>query len=58
MFIDDLLAGPLADGRSSVTQLDAQLGRGPDGLMVAPAPTDPAAPGSWTRHAYRTCSRA
>ena len=41
IFIDDLLAGPLVDGQLSPTQLDAQLGRGPDGLMVAPAPTDP-----------------
>jgi hypothetical protein len=41
IFIDDLLQGPLADGPFSPTQLDVQLGRGPDGLMVAPAPTDP-----------------
>ena len=41
VFIDDLLAGPLRDGQLTPTQLDAQLGRGPDGLMVAPAPTDP-----------------
>ena len=41
VFIDDLLAGPLLDRRLSPTQLDAQLARGPDGLMVAPAPTDP-----------------
>jgi MinD-like ATPase involved in chromosome partitioning or flagellar assembly len=41
MFIDELLAGPLRDGAPSVTSLDAQLGRGPNGLMVAPAPTDP-----------------
>ena len=41
VFIDDLLAGPLIDRRLSPTQLDAQLARGPDGLMVAPAPTDP-----------------
>ena len=41
IFIDDLLAGPLIDRRLSPTQLDAQLARGPDGLMVAPAPTDP-----------------
>ncbi len=40
VFIDDLLAGPLADGLLSPTQLDAQMGRGPDGLMIAPAPTD------------------
>ena len=41
VFIDDLLAGPLIDRRLSPTQLDGQLARGPDGLMVAPAPTDP-----------------
>ena len=41
IFIDDLLAGPLLDRRLAPTQLDAQLARGPDGLMVAPAPTDP-----------------
>ena len=41
VFIDELLAGPLLDRRLSPTQLDAQLARGPDGLMVAPAPTDP-----------------
>ena len=41
IFIDDLLAGPLADGQLSPTHLDAQLGRGPNGLMIAPAPTDP-----------------
>ena len=36
-FIDDLLA----EDRLSPIQLDARLGRGPDGVMVAPAPTDP-----------------
>jgi len=41
VFIDDLLAGPLLDRRLWPTGLDAQLARGPDGLMVAPAPTDP-----------------
>jgi MinD-like ATPase involved in chromosome partitioning or flagellar assembly len=54
VFIDDLLAGPLKDGQLSATQLDAQLGRGPDGLMVAPAPTDPARAHAIDEHAYRT----
>ena len=54
IFIDDLLAGPLVDGRLSPTQLDAQLGRGPDGLMVAPAPTDPERAEKLDEAAYRT----
>jgi MinD-like ATPase involved in chromosome partitioning or flagellar assembly len=41
VFIDDLLAGPLAKSHPSAIELDARLGRGPDGLMIAPAPTDP-----------------
>ncbi|MBV8218981.1 MAG: hypothetical protein JO325_10995 [Solirubrobacterales bacterium] len=41
VFIDELLAGALSDPDISPARLDAQLGRGPDGLMVAPAPTDP-----------------
>jgi MinD-like ATPase involved in chromosome partitioning or flagellar assembly len=41
VFIDDLLTGALADGGLSPTQLGSQLGRGPDGLMVCPAPADP-----------------
>jgi MinD-like ATPase involved in chromosome partitioning or flagellar assembly len=40
LFIDDLLAGPLAAERTSPMDLAVNLGRGPDGLMVAPAPTD------------------
>jgi MinD-like ATPase involved in chromosome partitioning or flagellar assembly len=54
IFIDDLLAGPLNDGRLTPTQLDAQLGRGPDGLMVAPAPTDPDRAGDLNTEAYAT----
>ncbi len=54
IFIDDLLAGPLADGQLSPTNLDAQLGRGPDGLMVAPAPTDPRRAQRLDEAAYRT----
>ena len=54
MFIDDLLAGPLRDGQLSPTQLDARLGRGPNGLMVAPAPTDPDRAELLDEDAYRT----
>lgn len=54
IFIDDLLAGPLVDGKLSPTQLDAQLGRGSDGLMVAPAPTDPKRAQALDEAAYRT----
>jgi len=53
IFIDDLLQGPLVDGRLFPTQLDAQLGRGPDGLMVAPAPTDPQRAETLDEAAYR-----
>ena len=54
VFIDELLAGPLADTQLGPTELDAQLGRGPDGLMVAPAPTDPARAAKLDETAYRT----
>ena len=54
VFIDDLLAGSLKDGRLTPTQLDAQLGRGPDGLMVAPAPTDPDRAKKLDKEAYAT----
>ena len=54
IFIDDLLAGPLSEGRMSPTSLDAHLGRGPDGLMIAPAPTDPDRAARLDEHAYRT----
>jgi MinD-like ATPase involved in chromosome partitioning or flagellar assembly len=54
VFIDDLLAGPLQHGTPSITQLDAQLGRGPDGLMIAPAPTDPARAALLHEPAYRS----
>jgi MinD-like ATPase involved in chromosome partitioning or flagellar assembly len=53
-FIDDLLSGPLADSGLPPTELDARLGRGPDGLMVAPAPTDPERAGRLDEAAYRT----
>jgi MinD-like ATPase involved in chromosome partitioning or flagellar assembly len=54
VFIDNLLAGPLADGELPPTELDVQLGRGPDGLMVAPAPTDPERAEQLDEGAYRT----
>jgi MinD-like ATPase involved in chromosome partitioning or flagellar assembly len=54
IFIDDLLAGPLGEGALSPTSLDAQLGRGPDGLMIAPAPTDPTRAAQLDEHAYQT----
>ena len=54
IFIDDLLAGPLSGGLLSPTSLDAQLGRGPDGLMIAPAPTDPDRAARLDEQAYRT----
>jgi MinD-like ATPase involved in chromosome partitioning or flagellar assembly len=54
VFIDDLLAGALGKGELAPTQLDAQLGRGPCGLMVAPAPTDPCRSAILDEHAYRT----
>ena len=54
VFLDDLLAGPLAEESLTTTQLDAQLGRGPDGLMVAPAPTDPDRAKALDETAYRT----
>ena len=53
VFIDDLLAGPLQNGHASVTSLDAKLGRGPNGLMVAPAPTDPTRARQLDEDAYR-----
>ena len=54
VFIDDLLAGVLAQERPRAVELDAQLGRGPDGLMIAPAPTDPDRAGRLDEDAYRS----
>ena len=54
IFIDELLTGPLSDPDISPARLDAQLGRGPDGLMVAPAPTDPDRAANLDESAYRT----
>ena len=54
VFIDELLAGALSDPDIPPARLDAQLGRGPDGLMVAPAPTDPDRAANLDESAYRT----
>jgi MinD-like ATPase involved in chromosome partitioning or flagellar assembly len=54
IFIDDLLTGTLQQGPLSATGLDAQLGRGPNGLMVAPAPADPDRAKQLDEPAYRT----
>ena len=54
VFIDELLTGPLSELSISTTRLDARLGRGPDGLMVAPAPTDPDRAAKLDESAYRT----
>ena len=54
VFIDELLAGPLNESSVSPTRLDARLGRGPDGLMVAPAPTDPDRAAKLDESAYLT----
>jgi MinD-like ATPase involved in chromosome partitioning or flagellar assembly len=54
VFIDELLADLLKDGSVSVTSLDARLGRGPNGLMVAPAPTDPTRAKRLDEDAYRS----
>ena len=54
VFIDDLLAGPLAGDRTSPMGLAVQLGRGPDGLMVAPAPADRERAQRLDEAAYRT----
>jgi MinD-like ATPase involved in chromosome partitioning or flagellar assembly len=54
VFIDELLTGPLNEPSISPTRLDARLGRGPDGLMVAPAPTDPDRAAKLDEGTYRT----
>jgi len=55
-FIDDVLAGPLAGSELQPTELDAQLGRGPNGLMVAPAPTGPERADCSTKPPTAPCS--
>jgi len=54
VFIDDLLSGPLAKSHWSPIELDAHLARGPDGLMIAPAPTEPERASALDEAAYRT----
>ncbi len=54
VFVDDLLTGPLARESLALTELDAQLGRGPDGLMVIPAPSDPMRARALDEAAYQT----
>jgi MinD-like ATPase involved in chromosome partitioning or flagellar assembly len=51
VFVDDLL-GILDGPNLTVTELDAQLGRSAHGLMVLPAPTDPARMGRIDEAAY------
>jgi MinD-like ATPase involved in chromosome partitioning or flagellar assembly len=51
VFVDDLL-DILEHPDLSITQLDANLGRATDGLMVLPAPTDPARMARLDRAAY------
>jgi MinD-like ATPase involved in chromosome partitioning or flagellar assembly len=53
VFIDDLLAGPLETSQPRPMQVDAALARGPDGLMIAPAPTDPDRASQLDEEAYR-----
>jgi MinD-like ATPase involved in chromosome partitioning or flagellar assembly len=53
IFVDDLL-DILERPDVSITQLDANLGRATDGLMVLPAPTDPARMERLDRAAYAT----
>jgi len=40
LFVDDMIE-VLGRPKLTVTELDQHLGRGPDGLMILPAPTDP-----------------
>ena len=51
VFVDDLL-DLLDHPELTVTQLDANLGRGPDGLLVLPAPTDPQRMARLDRRSY------
>lgn len=53
VFVDDLLDLLERPGLTT-TELDAQLGRARDGLMVLPAPTDPARMARLDRQAYAT----
>jgi len=53
VFIDDLLTGPLAAERTSPMDLAVHLGHGPDGLLVAPAPTEQVRARNLDEAAYR-----
>ena len=50
-FVDDVL-DILDEGDLTVAELDASLGRGPDGLMVLPAPNDPSRLSRLDAYAY------
>lgn len=52
VYADDLLAD--LEHPMTLTQLDARLGRGPHGLMILPAPTDPDRMTRLGEDAYRT----
>jgi MinD-like ATPase involved in chromosome partitioning or flagellar assembly len=52
VYADDLLAD--LEHPMTLTQLDARLGRGPHGLMILPAPTDPDRMTKLGEDAYRT----
>ena len=52
VFVDDLL-DVLDQPQLTVTQLDGNLGRGLDGLMVLPAPTDPVRMAELDEGAYK-----
>jgi MinD-like ATPase involved in chromosome partitioning or flagellar assembly len=54
VYIDDLLAGPLAAQRTSAMDLAVHLGHGPDGLLVAPAPSEQERARRLDEAAYRT----
>jgi MinD-like ATPase involved in chromosome partitioning or flagellar assembly len=51
IFVDDLLDG-LEQNDLSITELDSHLGRAAHGLMVLPAPTDPARMARLDENAY------
>jgi len=56
IYVDDLL-DVLGHPSLSVTQLDTSLGRGPHGLMVLPAPTDPSRMARLDEAAYTSVIR-
>jgi MinD-like ATPase involved in chromosome partitioning or flagellar assembly len=56
IFVDDLV-DVLGHPSLTVTQLDTSLGRGPHGLMVLPAPTDPSRMARLDEAAYTSVIR-